>query len=62
MCMVPVNGRHSKSNKEVSTYAMLGNFIKVDMEQLTEKLILQSRLLMENRVEVNSCIWSKNFK
>ena len=50
MCMVPVNGSHSKSNKEVSTYAMLGNFIKVDMEQLTEKLILQSRLLMENRV------------
>ena len=50
MCMVPVTGSHSKSNKEVSTYAMLGNFIKVDMEQLTEKLILQSRLLMENRV------------
>ena len=50
MCMVPVNGSYSKSNKEVSTYAMLGNFIKVDMEQLTEKLILQSRLLMENRV------------
>ena len=50
MCTVPVIGNHSKSNKEVSTYAMLGNFIKEDIEQLTKTLILQSRLLMENRI------------
>ena len=50
MCTVPVKSNHSKSNKEVSTYPMLGSFIKEDMEQLTKKLILQSRLLMQNRV------------
>ena len=59
MCAVPVKGSHSKSNKEVSTYAMLGYFIKKEMEQLTKKLILQSRLL---EYEVNSCIWFKSFR
>ena len=59
MRVVPVKVSHSKSKKEFSTHAMLdncsqGTFIKEDvkknLEQLAEKLILQSKLSTENRV------------